>query len=103
MFEDITNVLSNNPLEWGPVKWNELHSRPFKENLNLNVESYWLDHWIRSIPCLKCRKHVEDFRIKRPENLYSREAYGDWTVAIHNDVNMHLGKPYFSACNIWKL
>lgn len=82
---------------WGPGKWNELHKRPFLPLLRLDIEKVWIDLWVESIPCGKCKAHFQALRLSKPEVLTSREAYHQWTIDVHNLVNVRLNKPQFKS------
>lgn len=84
------------PRVWGPTKWRELHSRTYNVN-NLDLERFWIDRWEISIPCPTCRQHFQELRRIRPEDLSSQEAYIQWAVDIHNDVNLRVGNPIFKS------
>lgn len=87
---------SSSLLVWGPAKWRELHARPMYARLdNLGSESEWIDQWVESIPCGKCKAHFEELRRQSPEVLDSKFSYWSWGVKIHNDVNEKLGKPKY--------
>lgn len=90
---NFTRLISKDASTWGPIKWAELHFRASYPGLRLEVESIWLDMYIDSLPCEICRQHFRELRRKFPEDLSSRRSYYEWTVKIHNKVNVSQGKP----------
>lgn len=84
------------PRVWGPLKWREFHVRSYSPDINLSFEQFWIDKWEISIPCPTCRKHFQELRLKRPEDLSSIQAYRKWGIDIHNDVNRLVGNPIFT-------
>ncbi len=86
------------PAAWGPGKWRELHSRPDKPKAwDLKKESDWLVKFVAGLPCSECRMHFTELMTRIPANLSSQDAYFEWTVTAHNDVNARLGKSEFTV------
>jgi len=48
---------------------------------------------IASAGTCQCHQHWAAIRAARPPVLTSRRAFWWWTAAIHDDVNVRLGKP----------
>lgn len=77
---------------WGPLKWAELHRRALAVG-NVN-DSEWLHGFVQSLPCGECKLH---FAQNIQQNPPVFRHYFDWTVGIHNIVNVMLGKPVMTV------
>jgi hypothetical protein len=94
---------------WGPMKWRELHCRalayinltnsyddPDSEMVITEAEVTWINVFIESIPCPKCRHHFDSYMQQNPllkGEPITRPEYFRWTVDAHNFVNRALQKP----------
>lgn len=91
------------PRHWGPHFWVAMHAaalsfpeRPTREDKRRAFRFYESVGWM--LPCASCAsKYRGMFRQYAPgaDDLSSRDALFEWTVNIHNVVNMTLGKPSF--------
>ena len=90
------------PSTWGTHVWYSIHlialgypSNPTLENKRQYHAFY--NQLALVLPCQMCRDHyTEILRSKLPltmEHLRSRDTLFAWTVAVHNIVNVDLGKP----------
>ena len=93
-----TEAISQSSLEWmpksvwGPIKWKELHTRALC-SLATDNEHEWFAAFVAGLPCPKCREHFKQFVQAQPPDFESRSKFFSWTVAAHNFVNRHNGKP----------
>ncbi|CAK7266201.1 Flavin-linked sulfhydryl oxidase of the mitochondrial IMS [Sporothrix epigloea] len=55
----------------------------------------------RLYPCWVCAEDFQKFLAKSPVRTASRDDFGRWLCAAHNEVNEKLGKPQFD-CNLWE-
>ncbi|CAK7235415.1 Flavin-linked sulfhydryl oxidase of the mitochondrial IMS [Sporothrix eucalyptigena] len=55
----------------------------------------------RLYPCWVCAEDFQKFLAKSPVLATSRDEFGRWLCAAHNEVNEKLGKPQFD-CNLWE-
>lgn len=76
--------------------WRELHNIPLGTQWYRGKEVW--KAWLKRVPKRGCSCSAKFTKMleKRPPDWSSREAFFDWTVAIHNDVNLSLNKPEFS-------
>jgi len=85
---------------WGPYFWGTLHlaslsvpnvlTQEHKTAFQALVESYTL-----LLPCPVCQEHFAKVLQKHPlqDNLETSEQLFLWTVTVHNEVNVSIGKP----------
>jgi len=81
---------------WGPVKWREIHDRPFADQWTPGTpDTMWIERWAWSIPCGKCRAKAAQFirLVSIPVAFGTREEYYQWTTEFHDFVNEALGRP----------
>lgn len=90
------------PDDWkiveGPRMWGELHRRALSVG---GADSTWLQNFGASIPCGECRAHWTAAVIENPPQW---DGYFEWTVFMHNAVNVRLGKPIVTveeARSLW--
>lgn len=80
--------------------WAELHDFALNATeIQWKNRYKWFRDWLKSVPNIQCGC-TENFRklLKlRPPVMSSRERFYLWSVDIHNDVNLELGKP------IWQI
>jgi hypothetical protein len=81
---------------WGPIKWKELHVRALSP-FPMDEERDWFGAFLAGLPCPKCREHFNVFLEENPPDFSSREAFFEWTVRAHNDVNEATGKRVISV------
>lgn len=55
----------------------------------------------RLYPCWVCAEDFQVFLAKSPVRAASRDEFGRWLCAAHNEVNAKLGKPEFD-CDLWE-
>lgn len=89
------------PSLWGPHLWKSIHyiALGYPDNpdpeLRTTYKDFYVNLW-RVVPCLKCainyRRHLTELP-PIDEFLGSKEDLFKWTVALHNLVNVELGKP----------
>lgn len=48
------------------------------------------------LPCDNCRNHFAELLNKYPPQLQSRDAFMEWVVKAHNEVNERTGKRRYS-------
>lgn len=89
------------PSLWGPYLWKSIHfvalGYPLDadDEIRANYKEFYVNLW-KVIPCLKCsvnyKRHLQELP---PIDgfLGSKEDLFKWTVALHNIVNVELGKP----------
>ena len=88
------------PAVWGPLFWHTIHivaigypTEPTYSQKKAAKEFY--ESLAFLIPCPVCREHYETHLQKNPlmPHLDRRDDLFRWTVNIHNEVNVILGKP----------
>ncbi len=92
------------PSVWGPILWPILHWMSVRAGLGLCLakcradekrELAWLFTHLESIvPCVECKKHIEDYRKVNPlpAALAETKGYELWVWTFHEAVNRRLGK-----------
>ena len=89
------------PTVWGPFFWHTIHivalgysSNPSYAEKRAAKEFY--ESLAHLIPCPICREHYVIHLQKFPitPHLDRRQDLFKWTVALHNEVNKSLGKPF---------
>ncbi len=88
----------------GPLAWKVLHKRALLLPVHdAAAETVWLKGDFRKmLPCSACRSFLDEYLVKNPPNF---AKYFEWTVAMHNAVNVKLAKkeiPLGEATAIWK-
>lgn len=88
---------------WGPSCWHFLHCVGFTyEERATSSDRVAMYAFLRSVgdvlPCKRCRAHYKEHiathvRGAHAPVLAGREALSAYLVAMHNDVNVRLGKP----------
>jgi len=86
------------PSVWGPHVWRTIHyiALGYPDNADsMAYKEFFLNLW-KVIPCLKCsinyKRHLDELP-PIDQYLGSKDDLFKWTVALHNIVNMELGKP----------
>lgn len=98
------------PTKWGPHLWFFLHTISFNypENPSFNNKTNYNDFYNtlkNIIPCELCKAHYIKHLETSPPNLSSRNELVKWTIDLHNQVNIEVGKPVYSyekAINLYK-
>lgn len=94
------------PEQWGPLAWTLFHTYastyPVKNPTTADVQAalkYYQDEFLTHLPCEAClhkyRNVIRGYQKLTSEHLKSRDALFEWTVVVHNTVNMLLKKPLF--------
>jgi len=88
------------PAVWGPIFWHTIHitaigypQSPSYAQKRAAKEFY--ESLAFLIPCPVCREHYGTYLQKSPisPHLDTRDDLFKWTVQLHNEVNIILGKP----------
>jgi len=88
------------PSVWGPLFWHTIHitalgypNSPTYAEKRAAKEFY--ESLALLIPCPVCREHYQTHLQKMPltPHLDRRDDLFKWTVQLHNEVNVLLGKP----------
>lgn len=80
---------------WGPYFWATFHiasltAGPLVDETDKATFIMFVEGFARVLPCPKCREHFADVLIANPidyKNIF------EWSVKVHNEVNLRLGKP----------
>lgn len=95
------------PEVWGPFFWHTLHivalgypQEPTYNDKKAAKEFY--ESLQTLIPCPMCREHYASHMVKLPigPSLDSRKDLFRWTVDLHNEVNVMLGKRKYSETEV---
>ena len=83
--------------EWGPCAWRWLHTLSFLYADNPTAEEQrvmreYLYAFQKVLPCDNCRNHFAELMQRHPPQLESRDAFMEWVVKAHNQVNERTGK-----------
>lgn len=79
--------------ESGARLWADLHRRALAYSGDATAERAWIHGFAAQVPCGECRGHWFALIAERPPDLADAATYFAWTVAVHNRVNVRLGKP----------
>jgi hypothetical protein len=86
--------------DFGPKMWGTIHfialgypNKPSEENKKQYQAFY--EGLVNVIPCEECSKHLRDNlqKVDIVPYLKSSDSLFEWTVKLHNVVNVMLGKP----------
>lgn len=91
---------------WGPLGWMTLHSvstiypeRPTPSERTLMTN--WLDMFRDTITCAHCKQHfttmLQNYRMRFPNMLASRQEFAMFAFRAHNVVNARLSKPVYGT------
>lgn len=91
---------------WGPLGWMTLHSvstlypeRPTPTEKALLTS--WLDMFRDTITCHYCKGHfttmLQNYRMRFPNMLNSRQDFAMFAFRAHNTVNARLSKPVYAT------
>lgn len=105
--ESLHQPTENNPAsEWGPPLWNEFHRRaveyPAMPTQDQQDAMYqWYIDFEHMIPCDTCRTKygelMDSYYRLESRHLQNRTRLFEWTVMLHNVVNVYLHKPVMSV------
>jgi hypothetical protein len=91
------------PTAWGPFFWHTMHivalGYPLKPTYgHKKAAKEFFESLTFLIPCPICREHYAEFLKEMPITpfLDRRDDLFKWTVALHNKVNVKLGKPLYT-------
>ena len=89
--------ISMRPSVWGPILWNTMHivslgypDTPSQEMRDAASSFYRSLSFL--IPCPICRTHYASHLESTPPATESKHALVEWVWAIHNKVNLDIGK-----------
>ena len=96
------------PSKWGSCAWAFIHyiALGYPENPTArDVDDYmaFFSSLAGVLPCKACREHLFDHMIDMPPDQALRSGRGElfqWTVDLHNAVNISLNKPIRSASDM---
>lgn len=87
------------PNVWGPLFWHTMHitALGYPQNpsyAHKRAAKEFFESFTQLLPCPQCREHYAKMLQAMPisPHLDRREDLFRWTVAIHNEVNVRLGK-----------
>lgn len=95
--------MSTPPETWGPPLWRRFHAFAVQYDprvVPLNDAMQWYNNFANAIPCHSCQEKYRailqsTYRLTE-DVLRSSETLFEWTVTVHNTVNMFLHKPLIS-------
>ena len=87
---------------WGPAAWEFLHTVAFAypekpSSEDKSAAKNFVESFACILPCVVCKQHFSENIKELPLNVASRKDFFEWTVRLHNMVNVKLNKP------IWNL
>ena len=95
------------PEVWGPFLWHTIHIAALGYSQEPNyTEKKAMKEFLESlqilIPCPICREHYTSHMTKLPvtASLDSRKDLFRWTIELHNDVNVMLGKRRYTETEV---
>lgn len=90
--------------KWGPYFWGSLHLACLSTSVELSEQEKeavrtFVDSLTKLLPCPMCRVHFAEVLAKIPLEpaLASGPELFSWSVAVHNEVNMSIGKPVYTV------
>lgn len=78
---------------WGPAAWNILHELA-RGDQYMHVRTL-LECWTSILPCAVCRRHLKAHIACTDIKTTTRAEAHDYTVMLHNAVNLQLDKPLY--------
>jgi Erv1 / Alr family len=98
------------PDAWGPTVWDALHLLCYTAPETIDVPTQlrytaFFQSLPFILPCAACSEHLQEHYKAVPIEgaVGSRKALFEWSVALHNAVNIQLGKPVFPVKDAWAL
>jgi hypothetical protein len=90
-----------NPKIWGPEAWHFIHFVALNYPVNpteIDKKRYsrFFNSLQHTLPCEGCAYNYAEKIKKTPPRLESRKSLFEWTVDMHNEVNISNGKPKVS-------
>lgn len=91
---------------WGPLGWMTLHSvsTMYPENPTPSEKvlmTSWLELFRDTITCVHCKGHfttmLQNYRMRFPGMLNSRQEFAMFAFRAHNAVNARLSKPVYGT------
>ena len=84
----------------GRANWRYVHARATNFPLSPDQatqerERNWIHSFVYTYPCSICARDFVSICNRLPPRLDSREAYRQWWVDAHNQVNRDLSKPMY--------
>jgi hypothetical protein len=79
------------PRIFGPSFWGALHLACFRPD-NPDKVKQFIDLYQYVLPCPGCRAHFSEVLVEYPPPDDPEELF-NWSVEVHNIVNVRLGKP----------
>ncbi len=80
---------------WGPAAWEVAHA--LAAGPDFSYLPHLLESWTRLLPCPDCRRHLTAHVAASPFAGTTAEDATRYMVALHNAVNVSLGKPVYWA------
>ena len=86
---------------WGPKLWEVMHTFSFAYPISPNYKQKesaikFFSSIGHLIPCTHCSQHCLEYTHRNPPNVDNKQSLIDWVYNFHNEVNVRLGKPYYS-------
>ena len=94
---------------WGPAGWIMLHSACLTAYKSADGVRQLADAYKVSLPCPSCRRHWQELLQEYPvpetssTGLDLQQELFEWSVMVHNQVNIRLGKAEMSVPRALKL
>ena len=95
------------PEVWGPFFWHTIHiaALGYPQEPNYSEKKSmkeFLESMQLTIPCPICRQHYVSHLVKSPVGpaLDSRKDLFKWTIDLHNEVNIMLGKRAYTQTEV---
>lgn len=87
-----------NPQIWGPEGWHFIHFVALNYPINPTDEdkrryNSFFQSLKHTLPCEGCSYNFGEKLKKHPPRLEDRKSLFEWTVDMHNEVNISTGKP----------
>jgi hypothetical protein len=101
--EKVNRSMSMPPEVWGPIFWATIHiiALAYPDSPNYGQKraaKEFFQSLVELIPCPVCRVHYADNLKSFPiePHLDTRSDLIDWTLKLHNRVNLATGKPTYT-------
>jgi len=97
------------PEIWGPIFWSTMHiiSLAYPDDPTYSEKRAAKDFFnamAHLLPCPVCRSHYKEVLQQSPVETWldNRKSLTEWVWAMHNQVNVKLGKPEVSMSDFYK-